>query len=1040
MPPSSLVAFLRRVCLDDYGYNFALPALTVSTLAFSQAVIRRFSFTEIDFQTYVQQAALFLDGERNYAKLDPQGGSGPCVYPAVHLYIYSFLHWLTDGGASILPAQNVFAGLLTATNLNVALLYRQAGMPPIAVLPLVLSKRIYSIFLLRMFNDPFALFFVYTSLFAAVNARWKFSALLFSLGLGVKMNVLLLLPGVSAAVFFYTGIKGAISYVTVIAVIQAVISLPFTLHDPQAYVKGAFDFSRAFLYVWTVNWRFVPEDIFLSQHFANGLLALHVLLLALFGLFRWTLIGLQGPHWILQNLSNKVRKLGEADKRAILSCAFSANVIGILCSRSLHYQFYSWYFHQAPLLLWFSELPVIFKLLLPVALEWCWNVFPSTNQSSQLLLACHVLIVLGAFTLPAPIARRSTVTPVSRDEEEDEVDNLLSAGGSGASRNKAIEEDLVTGSEDEDAKIEREEALQRLAQARKVKAAKEAKLQKAFRRRIATRRRVLALIGRLSLLLRPLLVLLSIALLFVVPHPRSPVSKGTYVDENALQPGQARVYWDYFDVTYADMLSEKVGRLDGASSAERADFVFSELQSYGLETHRQDYRYDESLHGQDLALSGTNVYARSATPRIDGREAVILTASWRSRWQGENDPFAPAENLTDAASIDSRGRTNVRGVASILALARYLSTQAHLSKDLIFVIGDGYLEGINAWCSAYFGDVSSGLKVDAISAGGSQVWNAISIDYPADSFSSLEIQYEGFDGQLPNMDVINTVVRIADSVAGGMPVTFGRKTAPPLIKEAVQRFARKWGVKLRADVEYELGNYEDGVRAALRQVGLGVSGRASGPHGFFQRHHVDAITLYAVPATGPYGFFHMGRLIESFVRSMSNLLERLHHSQFFYLLLNPRRFVPIGTAILIPLFLSIALTIGGLALWFAEEKASRQERDAVLSSLGQTLSQVGDVQPEVPTLAWYRESLVEKYVAGSEKGETERGSLDEHADKLRESMRPIPTALACVGSSVLAGLLVLWHSEVLFAEHVGSPTKPVSSSLARSRPHRSERN
>ncbi len=202
------------------------------------------------------------------------------------------------------------------------------------------------------------------------------------------MNVLLLLPGVSAAVFFYTGIKGAISYVTIIAVVQYLISLPFTLHDPQAYVKGAFDFSRAFLYVWTVNWRFVPEDIFLSHVFANGLLALHVLLLALFGLFRWTPIGLRGPHWILKNLSNKAQKLGQADKRAILSCAFSANVIGILCSRSLHYQFYSWYFHQVPLLLWFSKLPITFKLLLPVALEWCWNVFlrPSNRHSCSWLV------------------------------------------------------------------------------------------------------------------------------------------------------------------------------------------------------------------------------------------------------------------------------------------------------------------------------------------------------------------------------------------------------------------------------------------------------------------------------------------------------------------------------------------------------------------------------------------------------------------------------------------------------------------------------
>ncbi|EST06800.1 Glycosyltransferase, ALG3 [Kalmanozyma brasiliensis GHG001] len=1036
MPPSSLVAFLRRVCFDDYGYTFAFPALTISTLALSQAVIRRISFTEIDFQTYIAQAALFLDGERDYAKIDPKGGSGPCVYPAVHLYIYSFFNWLTDGGANILPAQNVFAGLLTAINLIAALLYRQAGMPPITVLPLILSKRIYSIFLLRMFNDPFAIFLVYLALFAAVNTKWKLSALLFSLGLGVKMNVLLFLPGVAATAFYYRGVKGAIAYMTIVVLVQALVSLPFTLQDPHAYLKGAFDFSRAFLYVWTVNWRFVPEATFLSQHFAKGLLATHALLLALFSLFRWTSIGSQGPQWIVQNLSNKARKLSLVDKRAILCCAFSANVIGLLCSRSLHYQFYSWYFHQVPLLLWFSKLPVFIKLLVPVALEWCWNVFPSTKESSQVLLASHVVLVFGCYTLPGPVADRQVATPelhdeeYEEDEEEDEVDNLLSTDGLRASRKEAFDADRETESDDEDKATKREVALQRIAQARQAKAEKEAKLRKAFRRRIATRRRVLALLGRASLVLRPVLVLLSVALIFVVPHPRSPVSKGTYVDENALQPGQARVYWDYFDVTYADMLSEKVSLLDDASGAERADFVFSELHSYGLETNRQNYRHDAPLQNRDLVLSGTNVYARSATPRIDGREAIILTASWRSRWQGENDPFGPADNTTDAQSTDSRRRTNVRGVASLLVLARYLSTQAHLSKDLIFVISDGYLEGIHAWSSAYFGSVPDGLKVDPVAAGGSQVWNAISIDYPADSFSSLEVQYEGFDGQLPNMDVVNTVVRIADSVAGGMPVTFGQKSAQSLLKVPVQRLAQRWGVKLRPDVEYELVNYENGVRGSLRQVGFGVPGRASGPHGFFQRHHVDAVTLYAVPATGPYGFFHMGRLIESFVRSMSNLLERLHHSKFFYLLLNPRRFVPIGTAILIPLFLSIALTIGGMALWFSEEEISRREREAVLSGLDQRLSKEADVPPEAPTMAWYREKAVGLHLAVVEGEDNVQGRIDGNADRLGESMRPIATTLACVASTVLGGAVVLWHGDDLLEKQTENPMMPAFAARA----------
>ncbi|SNX87964.1 related to Alpha-1,3-mannosyltransferase [Melanopsichium pennsylvanicum] len=1013
--PSQAVTWLRRVCLDDYGYNFALPALIVTSAAISQAVIQRIDFTEIDFQTYVGQAALFLDGERDYNRLDPEGGSGPCVYPAAHLYVYSFFHWLTAGGKNILPAQNVFAGLLTANNLVIALLYRQAGMPPITILPLILSRRISSIFLLRMFNDPIAIFFVYLALYSALKASWRISASLFSVGLGIKMNVLLFLPGIATAAFVHLGLKGAISYVSIAVVVQALISLPFTQHSLHAYLTRAFDFSRAFLYVWTVNWRFLPEATFLSQHFAKGLLAAHLLLLAFFALFVWTPIGSLGPQWILQNLSIESHNLTRSGKVAILCCAFTSNVIGILCSRSLHYQFYSWYFHQVPLLLWFSKLPVVVKLVVPMALEWCWNVFPSTESSSQILLACHIVLVLGCFTLPGPATSKETIVSAQSDVEEDEVNNLLSTDERFSGRNASQDTDSdIASVTEEDAALEREEALQRLVEAREAKVAQESKVRDAFRRRIATRRKILALLGRFSLLLRPLLVAAGLVLVFVVPHPRSPVSKGTYVDENALQPGQARVYWDYFDVTYADMLSEKVAFLSGASHAERADFVYSELQSYGLDVNRQHYQFGAASNGKDSSLSGTNVYARSASPRIDGREAIVLTASWLSQWTGQNDP--DAHSAENASNVDLNGRTNVRGVASVLALARYLSTQAHLSKDLIFVISDGYLEGIHAWSSAYFGSVSDGLKVDPVAAGGSQVWNAISIDYPADSFSSLVVQYEGFDGQLPNMDVTNTIVRIADSVAGGMPVNLGGQTDHSVLKGQAQRLAKRWGKHLRQDMEYELGNFEDGVRAALRQVGFGISGQASGPHGFFQRHHVDAITLYAVPATGPFGFFHMGRLIESFVRSMSNLLERLHHSQFLYLLLNPKRFVPIGTAILIPLFLSISLTISGLALWFREEKISKSERVAVLVSVEPGHIDEGDVQPEAPTLGWYRHQVIQKYLAMSDGGEEMRSTVDGHADRLRNSMRPCVAALACVGATVVMGAGLLYFDAGLLVE------------------------
>lgn len=40
------------------------------------------------------------------------------------------------------------------------------------------------------------------------------------------------------------------------------------------------------MYKWTVNWRFVGEDMFLSKGFAGALLIAHAVLLLLF-IFKW---------------------------------------------------------------------------------------------------------------------------------------------------------------------------------------------------------------------------------------------------------------------------------------------------------------------------------------------------------------------------------------------------------------------------------------------------------------------------------------------------------------------------------------------------------------------------------------------------------------------------------------------------------------------------------------------------------------------------------------------------------------------------------
>lgn len=80
--------------------------------------------TEIDWEAYMQQVAQFLSGEHDYVKI--AGGTGPLVYPAVHVYIYSGLYWLTDEGRDIKLAQGIFAALYLFTLGGVMACYRRA--------------------------------------------------------------------------------------------------------------------------------------------------------------------------------------------------------------------------------------------------------------------------------------------------------------------------------------------------------------------------------------------------------------------------------------------------------------------------------------------------------------------------------------------------------------------------------------------------------------------------------------------------------------------------------------------------------------------------------------------------------------------------------------------------------------------------------------------------------------------------------------------------------------------------------------------------
>ena len=69
---------------------------------------------------------------------------------------------------------------------------------------------------------------------------------------------------------------------------QLLLGLPFLLDNPVSYITMAFNLGRQFLFQWTVNWRFLPEWLFLNRYFHVSLLVCHLTALLLFYLYKWT--------------------------------------------------------------------------------------------------------------------------------------------------------------------------------------------------------------------------------------------------------------------------------------------------------------------------------------------------------------------------------------------------------------------------------------------------------------------------------------------------------------------------------------------------------------------------------------------------------------------------------------------------------------------------------------------------------------------------------------------------------------------------------
>jgi len=82
----------------------------------------------------------------------------------------------------------------------------------------------------------------------------------------------------------------------------------------------------------------------------------------------------------------------------IVTSLFAINFVGICFSRTMHYQFYSWYYPTLPYLLWKTDVPLIFKAKVLIIVEYAFNTYPSTDISSTVLQLSHFFLLMSLFT------------------------------------------------------------------------------------------------------------------------------------------------------------------------------------------------------------------------------------------------------------------------------------------------------------------------------------------------------------------------------------------------------------------------------------------------------------------------------------------------------------------------------------------------------------------------------------------------------------------------------------------------------------------
>ena len=206
---------IRRLATDwSTAVRYLLAPLIFGEMLLCTIIVLKRSFTHIDWRAYMQEVeGPMVHGVWDYAQL--RGETGPLVYPGGFVVLYASLRLLAGGdGTVVRPVQWAFAGVYAATLGLVAGCYalaRPTRVPPWSILLFCASLRLHSIYVLRLFNDCWAMLLFWLATYLLCRGRWKLGCAAYSLAVSIKANVLLTAPGLLLLLLQAVGPRGAVA-------------------------------------------------------------------------------------------------------------------------------------------------------------------------------------------------------------------------------------------------------------------------------------------------------------------------------------------------------------------------------------------------------------------------------------------------------------------------------------------------------------------------------------------------------------------------------------------------------------------------------------------------------------------------------------------------------------------------------------------------------------------------------------------------------------------------------------------------------------